>query len=77
MPGGVSMATRWTVLGLVAVTAVGAGLAVNRSYLVGESVLNLRLAVFRAITVGSAYAALVVLAAALVWTLAQLRRSRA
>jgi len=77
VPGGVSTAARWTVIGLVAVTAVGAGLAVNRSYLIGESVLNLRLAVFRAITVGSAYAALVMLAAALVWTLAQLRRSRA
>jgi hypothetical protein len=69
----VSGAARWGVLGSVtAMGLVGAAYA-SSPYLVGEEALNLRRAVFKAITVGGAVAALVVLLIAVGWTVTQQR----
>ena len=65
----------YAVAGVTAAGLVAAAYA-SSPYLVGDEALNLRRAVFRAITVGGAVAALVVLLVAIGWTVVQRRRPR-
>jgi putative Mn2+ efflux pump MntP len=72
----VSDRARWYVVTAVVVSGIAAAAYASSPYLVGDEALNLRRAVFKAITVGTAAAVLVVLAVAVGWTVAQQRRPR-
>jgi len=70
----VSDAARWSVVAAVTVAGLAAAAFASSPYLVGEEALNLRRAVFKAITVGGAVAVLAVLLVAIGWTVVQQRR---
>lgn len=70
----VSDAARKGVVAAVAMAALVAAAYASSPYLVGEEALNLRRATFKAITVGSAAAAVVLLVVAIGWTIAQRNR---
>jgi hypothetical protein len=69
----VSDAARWAVVATVTTAGLVAAAYASGPYLVGEEALNLRRAVFKAITVGGAVAVLAVLLVAIGWTVAQQR----
>ncbi len=72
----VSDAARWSVVAAVTAAGFAAAAYASSPYLVGEEALNLRRAVFKAITVGGAAAVLTVLLVAIGWTVAQQRDGR-
>lgn len=73
----VSDAARWSVVAAVTAAGLAAAAYASSPYLVGEEALNLRRAVFKAITVGGSTVALAVLLVAIGWTAAQRRDGRA
>ena len=72
----VSDRARWSVVAAVTTAGVVAAAYASSPYLVGDDALNLRRAVFKAITVGGAAAVLTVLLVAIGWTVVQQRDGR-